>query len=396
MSHERRLSIPSDEYRFISGGKTDHLYKHEWGNRKGCFIVVMFDSDENPTEMTLPIAETATTRTKITIGFKYSSKDLTEITLKKFRKAGNGEWNPEPNEYTHGDSIKFQPIDFARLRSILETLITLDIKSIESRRLKITAGNSRLDSDTASNIRTALMREGGDEFIANLLRDGAITDRDIVNLGYRKTQLSIFRNIIHDREALFNWADQNSISKHSEEGIWQKFFERNTWIFGYGLDYKFNYLLQREADIGHSDFSGSDSPISDFLLSDSRFVTLVEIKLPGSKIFRDRKNRAGTWSLHTELTESISQVITQKSEIIANYANKSAYLEDGSLMIEDIADPKTFLIYGRWPEEAKGSDKNAGIQRRTFELFRRNLRNVEVITYDELLDRAEFIVEHAS
>lgn len=29
----------------------------------------------------------------------------------------------------------------------------------------------------------------------------------------------------------------------------------------------------------------------------------------------------------------------------------------------------------------------------TFELFRRNNRNIEIITYDELFERAKFIVE---
>jgi hypothetical protein len=32
------------------------------------------------------------------------------------------------------------------------------------------------------------------------------------------------------------------------------------------------------------------------------------------------------------------------------------------------------------------------IKKKTFELFRRNSRTIEIVTYDELLERAKFIV----
>ena len=42
------------------------------------------------------------------------------------------------------------------------------------------------------------------------------------------------------------------------------------------------------------------------------------------------------------------------------------------------------------------SDKEKRVKLKTFELFRRDSRNVEIITYDELYERAKFIVEHNS
>jgi len=43
-------------------------------------------------------------------------------------------------------------------------------------------------------------------------------------------------------------------------------------------------------------------------------------------------------------------------------------------------------------EQFIGNTKTDLIKRKTFELYRRNSRNIEIITYDELLTRAKFIV----
>jgi len=38
--------------------------------------------------------------------------------------------------------------------------------------------------------------------------------------------------------------------------------------------------------------------------------------------------------------------------------------------------------------------KELQIKAKSFELFRRDSRNVEIVTFDELFERAKFIVEH--
>ena len=39
-----------------------------------------------------------------------------------------------------------------------------------------------------------------------------------------------------------------------------------------------------------------------------------------------------------------------------------------------------------------GTEKESAIKLRTFELFRRDSRNLEILTYDELYERAKFVV----
>jgi hypothetical protein len=53
--------------------------------------------------------------------------------------------------------------------------------------------------------------------------------------------------------------------------------------------------------------------------------------------------------------------------------------------------PKSFLVVGSLQEFAGDHGVNQD-QYRSFELFRRNVNSPEIITFDELFERARFIV----
>lgn len=59
-------------------------------------------------------------------------------------------------------------------------------------------------------------------------------------------------------------------------------------------------------------------------------------------------------------------------------------------------DPKCLLIIGNLTKELNCiNDKEKMIKQKTFELFRRDSRNIEIITYDKLYDRAKFIITNS-
>src|SRR5690606_2293419 len=101
-----------------------------------------------------------------------------------------------------------------------------------------------LDDDTKKKLKTLLSTKDGQDVILALLNEGAITSLDIVNVGYRKKQLSIFYKLLK-KEAnwkLYAQSEKNRGEKFDaskEEKVWQHFFKKNPWIFGYGLDYKY-------------------------------------------------------------------------------------------------------------------------------------------------------------
>jgi Domain of unknown function (DUF4263) len=78
------------------------------------------------------------------------------------------------------------------------------------------------------------------------------------------------------------------------EGEWQKFFERNTWIFGYGLNYQFLSTITPQPEYGGRLLTGKGGQRGDFLTAteaDRRSTVLVEIKRPDSLLVEDKLYR---------------------------------------------------------------------------------------------------------
>ena len=63
-----------------------------------------------------------------------------------------------------------------------------------------------------------------------------ITQEDIIAIGYRKQQLDFFFKFLNDSK-YFDSVKQKY--HYTNEKVWQTFFEKNQWIFGYGLGYLF-------------------------------------------------------------------------------------------------------------------------------------------------------------
>lgn len=182
--------------------------------------------------------------------------------------------------------------------------------------------------------------------------------------------------------------------------MWQHFFRNNEWIFGYGLDYRFLGILQNKAHIANGDVAGRDGAISDSLLGCSKFTVLVEIKKPNTQLFtqlfENSKNRANSWKLSDDLIDSLSQILEQKAswQIKAEVNANNNFNDEGKLIQQKTLDPKSILIIGS-DSQFEGTEKIKQIKLRTFELFRRDSRNIEILTYDELYERAKFIVSHS-
>lgn len=87
------------------------------------------------------------------------------------------------------------------------------------------------------------------------------------------------------------------------------------------------------------------------------------------------------------------------SQILEHKASGLIRLEgdnfiEGESMNQKAYDSKVILIIGQWTELTNSDNtQEKNIKKKTFELFRRDSRNIEIMTFDELFDRAKFIVE---
>ena len=189
------------------------------------------------------------------------------------------------------------------------------------------------------------------------------------------------------------YASENGIFDKSEEKVWQSFFEKNEWIFGYGLDYRFQTILQRESHVSDVELNGSNTVIADYLLGDKKFTTFVEVKKPSTPLFGKIKNRSNSWRLSNDVVHSVSQILEQKASGLIKL-DKQQYDSSGTPISQKAYDSKVILIIGHWKQlEESSNELECEIKKKTFELFRNDSRNIEILTYDELYDRAIYIVE---
>lgn len=310
---------------------------------------------------------------------------ISRINVKTGKIANNGEHQiclyPEVAEKLYHFLGKVKSIDYTNPNSF----------KVAAESLEKLNENPIRDSDSYfSELRKDPRRV---EIIEKLLNDGAITTKDIVNTSFRKKELGIFKMLIDESDYWKTYASENSITDKKEEKVWQFFFEKNEWIFGYGLDYRFQTILQRESHVSDAELDGSNTVIADYLLGDKKFTTFVEIKKPSTPLFGKAKERSNSWRLSNDVVHSVSQILEQKASGLIKL-DKQQYDSIGNPVMQKAYDSKVILIMGHWKQLKESSNElESEIKKKTFELFRNDSRNIETLTYDELYDRARFIVE---
>jgi Domain of unknown function (DUF4263) len=386
-----------DEAEIVGRSRPDHLYTHEWPSGEGRYLNFIIDESGQAQAIDIDLEPNARNRIKVTISFVRDRGDISKIELRKFKLYKRKGWQPCQDENGFGHQhITLRPYSFEKLLAFLHFVSGLDIPGITERRLALAVeGSQPLDEDTKRKLRTLLLRKGGSELIAELLKTDLIGSEDLVNLGYRKQQLAIFQSMLTSTAELVAFQKQYGLREDQPEAAWQHFFEHNEWIFGYGLDYRFQGVLQGQFHASDTDADGSQAVISDFPLGDKRFTTFVEIKTPQTSLFAKTQNRSRTWRLSGALLDSVSQILEQKASGLLRFDREVLYDDAANRITQKPHDPKVILIIGHWNElDQSSNDRERETKQRTLELFRRDSRNIKIVTYDELLERAEFIVAH--
>ena len=366
------INNTSSEEDIIMGSIPNRLYSHEF--EAGRFFQVVHQ-DENGFEIKLA------PRTMLKAVYIKEQDDIEGIEIIKV---------VSKNETQR---IKLSKFNFAQLKAFLAFISEIDLKGITEKRLKI-FDDQDLDTDSIRSVKTLLSKKGGAELVETLINEGIISSKDIVNTAFRKRGLQIFSDLKNNSEYWKTYAEANGLKKHSEEKVWQYFFEKNQWIFGYGLDYRYQEILQREVHLSYAELDGSNTVIGDYLLGDNFFTTFVELKKPSTLLFANKGNRSNSWKLSNDLIESVSQILEHKASGLIRL-DSPQYI-NGEPLTQKAYDSKVILIIGDWKElENSSNTLEKEIKKKTLELFRRDSRNVEILTFDELFERSKFIVEGA-
>ena len=188
-----------------------------------------------------------------------------------------------------------------------------------------------------------------------------------VGLGSLKSVLEIWRN---------------NVSNDNEE-FWQGVLAQNSFLFAQLFSFPV-IVLDNKAYIGGKGISNRGGNVVDFLCANNltRNVVLVEIKTPVTKLLGARY-RGDIYNISTELSGSVVQVTNYKNSLMKNYMTLANSEEERF----EAFDPQCIVIIGNIDSEL--ADRK---QRKSLELFRMGLKDVQVITYDELFGKVEFLV----
>jgi hypothetical protein len=232
---------------------------------------------------------------------------------------------------------------------------------------------------------------------------GNLTERDIQLLVDRKSQLDYFARLLNDKE--FFRARQNQQGK-GPEAVWQDFFERNPWIFGYGLNLISCKALTdaklEQMTTGANVFGGAGKR-SDAILRTRGYISSLlfgEIKTPETRLLDSAQYRPpDVYRPSGDVAGGVAQVqkTTHKAvrAIVRDF--HQVHRPDGtSLGIEvSTVSPRQVLVVGNLLEFMDGDEINPE-KSSSFELYRRSIADVEIITFDELYQRAIYIVKDAA
>ena len=222
--------------------------------------------------------------------------------------------------------------------------------------------------------------------------------RDLVAVGYRRKQLQRFESLLNDADY---FAGEKERLECRPEDVWQKFFEANTWIFGYGLSYQFLAKLDEgklEQIVRGRDLTAAGKR-SDALMKTRGIISslcFVEIKRHDTPLLGSGPYRPDVWPPSGDLTGGVSQVQTTVHAAIESLGHKLIPRDDlgdptGEVLFN--IEPRSCLVVGSLEQFQTGRGINVP-KFRSFELYRRHTWRPEIITFDELLQRARFIVEH--
>ena len=322
-------------------------------------------------------------KTKITAKFFEDDRQLFVLSIQGYTVA---------TERPHNASFSFVGDEINELLEFIANIRSVDFKS--SRSLNI--DDEQLRQLVLSRQQAQQLVVDNEDLFAEVVAS-AITKNDVVALGYRKRQLDVFRRLLDDAEF---FAKLKRDKNCSDEKLWQIFFEKNPWIFGYGLNYVYLQNLDHKKleQVVQGFHVGGHGKRVDALMKTKGVLSslcLVEIKTHTTPLLAKQAVRTGCWAASPGLSEAIAQVHGTVAAAMDTIRGSLRLADpEGNPTGEEAFNfaPKSFLVTGNLAEFIGDNGVNAD-KLRSFELLRSAMKSPEIITFDELYERARFIVE---
>ena len=237
-------------------------------------------------------------KTQVSALITQDDKQIKRLTLQTF-KSRAGDWI----EGFEKDEFTFRSGEFERLLSFLSQIQFIDLSNEQNFQIE--------DISTQAGPKTII--DASDRGIIEQIRGMTEAQRDTVLRALQRSLTDDEINILLGRKQGLQEFEAHMSAGDWTEAQWQDFFDREQWVFGYGLDYRVMRQFDREMSVGAGGTDNKNKPVVDFLMNFTDYTVLVEIKRPDTPIFKvSRGGRAGTWEFSSEFMGAVSQIIEQK------------------------------------------------------------------------------------
>jgi hypothetical protein len=172
-------------------------------------------------------------------------------------------------------------------------------------------------------------------------------------------------------------------AENDDEGYWQATLDSNGWAIAqvYAVPIM---LVHEQVYVGGKRITNRSGNTADFLYKNSitENVVLVEIKTPATPLL-GQKYRNNVINVSSDLTGSQLQIMNARQSLIENFSS----LMSGEGAFRRPLSPRGLLIVGS-ADQLPEHD-----QRASFEMFRNNQRDIDIVTFDELRQKIELMIE---
>lgn len=269
------------------------------------------------------------------------------------------------------EKISVSKFQLSKIHDFMKILSGLDLSDAQKDRFSLVKG-----IDPAS-LETILGTPEGTELLKNIANKSVLTE-DVFALARKKEALKKFETMIQDSS--------------NKESDWQSFFEDNSWIFGHGLNYIFVDSAKEKLEqiVKGNDFNTPGKRVDALMKTRAEIsqYVLVEIKKASTPLL-GKEYRSGCWQLSDEASGAITQIQKTCYEFVQNRFRDELRDGEGNRTGEIVyaVQPRSYLIIGNLKELAQNDDKFV-----SFELLRKSISSPEIITFDELYERAKCII----
>lgn len=325
-------------------------------------------------------------RSQVKFLIRGTEKHITDIWLVRILTTRNGDLIRE--------CIHFDGQNAAHLIELVRSLEHVPVTGRQRARIDDTLMAELLDNPSGLN---SIYRNNPSAF-RQLITDDT-SARDVIAVAYRREQVEHFRRLLDD-SAYFD-KQLTQIRNGRPEDVWQRFFESNPWILGISLTGQIltswsNEKLEQVVAGWSVTRAGKRT---DALLRTSgriRSLVFAEFKTHRTDLLdlRHGPYRSGCYGPSADLAGGVAQVQGTVHRALADIGERLASLApDGSEVPDDhsyLIRPRSFLLIGSL-DQLRGEQGGVHNDRfRSFELYRRNTVEPEILTYDEILARAEW------